>query len=249
VSESSAAHELAVPPLAATGSEGETWWRAMIGRLLVVWPLKVIGTPLFVGLFFVAYFWILRHPAHPLVLMPVTGLDRLIGFQIAALPVYLTLWLYVSLPPALLAGLRELVTYGVVVAVMCFFALACFVLWPTAVPPSLLDDRSGAGIGLVAGIDASGNACPSLHVAAALFSGVWLDRLFGRIGAPALLRFLNGLWCAGIIYSTMATKQHVVYDVLGGLVLGALMAAASFYVPALSEYRARRVPRAAGGEP
>jgi len=36
---------------------------------------------------------------------------------------------------------------------------------------------------------------------------------------------LNWAWCAGILYSTVATRQHVVLDVLAGAVLGALVAA------------------------
>ena len=41
--------------------------------------------------------------------MPVIWLDRLIGFQPQALPIYLSMWVYVSLPPALLSTRRELV--------------------------------------------------------------------------------------------------------------------------------------------
>jgi membrane-associated phospholipid phosphatase len=35
---------------------------------------------------------------------------------------------------------------------------------------------------------------------------------------------LNWAWCIGIVYSTVATRQHVVVDVLAGLVLGGLFA-------------------------
>ena len=35
---------------------------------------------------------------------------------------------------------------------------------------------------------------------------------------------INGGWCAGIVYSTLAVRQHVAVDVLAGLALGVLAA-------------------------
>jgi len=73
-------------------------------------------------------------------------------------------------------------------------------------------------------IDLNGNACPSLHVSFAIFSGVWLDSILREIRAPGLVRLLNWLWCAGIVYSTLATRQHVALDVYAGTVLGVVVA-------------------------
>lgn len=36
---------------------------------------------LFISLFFIAYFYLLKQPAYPTSMMPLTFLDRLIGFQ------------------------------------------------------------------------------------------------------------------------------------------------------------------------
>jgi len=38
---------------------------------------------------------------------------------------------------------------------------------------------------------------------------------------------LNWAWCTGIVYSALATRQHVAVDVLAGLVLGVLAACLS----------------------
>ena len=73
-------------------------------------------------------------------------------------------------------------------------------------------------------MDASGNACPSLHVATAIFSGLWLHHLLRHFGAPTWILLFNWLWCIGIIYSTLATRQHVAVDVSAGLVLGGMAA-------------------------
>jgi membrane-associated phospholipid phosphatase len=75
-------------------------------------------------------------------------------------------------------------------------------------------------VGFLKNVDAAGNAFPSLHVATAIFSGIWLDHLLRRFGAPLWSRLFNWMWCIGIIYSTLATRQHVAVDVWGGLVLG-----------------------------
>jgi membrane-associated phospholipid phosphatase len=45
-----------------------------------------------------------------------------------------------------------------------------------------------------------------------------------KMGAGRGLRALNWLWCAGILYSTVATRQHVALDVLAGAALGAAVA-------------------------
>ena len=139
-----------------------------------------------------------------------------------ALPLYISLWVYVSLPPALLATRRELYGYGAAMAATCLVGLIIFYFWPTAAPPADIDWALHPGVDFLKSMDASGNACPSLHVAAALFSGVWLHHLLRRFGGPPWILIFNGLWCIGIIYSTLATRQHVAVDVWGGLVLGGL---------------------------
>ncbi|MGA8259606.1 MAG: phosphatase PAP2 family protein [Arenicellales bacterium] len=186
--------------------------------------LKGIGTMIFIAVFFGAYFYLLKAPAFPTTVMPITFLDQLIGFQPLALPLYVSLWVYVSLPPALLATRRELYFYGTALAVPCLIGLTVFYFWPTAVPAANIDWARYPEMSFLKDMDASGNACPSLHVTTAVFSGVWLHHLLRRLEAPRSILVFNLLWGAGIVYSTVATRQHVVVDVLAGIVLGALAA-------------------------
>jgi len=55
-----------------------------------------------------------------------------------------------------------------------------------------------------------------------------------RFRAPLWIHLVNWAWCIGIIYSTLAVRQHVVVDVAGGLALGGLAAWLSLrrHVPA-----------------
>jgi membrane-associated phospholipid phosphatase len=59
-----------------------------------------------------------------------------------------------------------------------------------------------------------------MHVAAAVFSAFWLDFMLKSLGFRRVLCWAMGFWCVLIVYSTMATKQHVFLDVIAGLVLG-----------------------------
>ena len=188
--------------------------------------LKTLGITAFMWVFFLAYFYLLRHPARPVQEMPLTALDRALPFQPAAFVAYASLWVYVGIPPGLMLSLREVLVYGLWMGSLCLVGLGCFYLWPTAVPLHVYA-AGGAGQGgmaLLQGVDAAGNACPSLHVATATFTAAWVHRLMRLTGAPAPMVALNGLWLALIVYSTLAIKQHVLLDALAGALLAALFA-------------------------
>ena len=186
----------------------------------------MIGTALGMAAFFVAYFWVLRHPLHSPTIIPLTAVDRLVDFRPGALPLYFSLWVYVPLAPALLSGRREFMAYGLAVVGLSLIGLGIFLVWPTAVPPSGIDWSQHPAIAFLKSVDASGNACPSLHVAFAVFTAFWLERQWRQMGSGRLVRALSGLWCLAILYSTVATRQHVFLDVLAGAALGAVIAVA-----------------------
>jgi membrane-associated phospholipid phosphatase len=215
------------------GPARPAWQRELSYRMRKLLLLKLIGISAFVWLFFVGYFYLLGHPSGPVTEMPLTALDRLIGFQPLAFGVYVSLWLYVGVAPGLMRDLRELLVYGLWMSALCATGLGIFYLWPTSVPP----DAANASIALLQGLDAAGNACPSMHVATAVFSMVWVDHVLRKIGAPAPLRALNAGWFVAIAYSTLAIKQHVVLDVLAGALLGGAFALVSLW-PARAARRA-----------
>lgn len=203
-----------------TDATRPAWFAAIIARSRKLFWLKLLGTTLFTWAFFVGYFHVLRNPAHDVTPMPLTELDGLVEFAPSALLAYVSLWFYVGVPPGLLVSFRELVHYGLWIGGLCIAGLACFYFWPTSVPPHGIELVDFPGFGLLRGIDASANACPSMHVATATFSAIWLDCLLREIGMRVPARFLNGCWFALIVYSTLAIKQHVVLDVIAGLALG-----------------------------
>jgi hypothetical protein len=210
----------------ATGAEAPgaalMAWRRVGARIGTLFWIKAVGTTAFMWLFFIAYFHLLRHPAQAPVVMPLTAIDRWVPFQPWALWPYISLWFYVALPPSLMASFRSLLGYGVWIGALCLAGLACFYFWPTTVPRQVLPTQGLAGFDLLHGVDAAGNACPSLHVAAATFSACWLHRLLRTLDLPAWLRVANVVWYALIVWSTLATRQHVWWDVLAGVALALL---------------------------
>jgi membrane-associated phospholipid phosphatase len=204
---------------------GGNWLRQAGLRLRTLWVPKVAGTILSMPVFFVVYFWLLNHPLFPVTTIPCTAVDRMIGFWPEALPLYVSLWLYIVLPPAFLKNRRELVSYGLAAIGLSVIGFGIFLFWPTTVPKFEIDWSQHPAFAFLKKVDASGNACPSLHVAYAVFTAIWSRRLLREMGAGRLVRALNWLWCLGILYSTIALRQHVALDVLAGAALGAMVAA------------------------
>ena len=200
------------------------WYRQIATAVSQHMLLKAIGTPLFIGVFFAAYFYVLKTPAYPITIMPQIWLDQVIRFRPQAMWLYVSLWVYVSLPPAFLSTRRELLRYSLAITTTCLIGLMVFYFWPTAVPIVDIDWSQYPGVDFLKNVDAAGNAFPSLHVATAFFSGLWLHHLLRRFGAPRWSQLLNWMWCIGILYSTLATRQHVAVDVWGGMVLGGVVA-------------------------
>jgi len=209
----------------ASKNDRRSWRSELLRRLRTLWRLKLTVTTMAITTFLMAYFWVLAHPFFPITVMPLTALDRAIGLRPETLPVYLSLWVYVSLVPALLRSGRELASYGAATLAMSLIGLGIFIVWPTAVPASEIDWSQYPSMSFLKNLDLTGNACPSLHVAFAVFTAIWLERLLREMGTGRALRAFSWLWCAGILYSTVATLQHVVLDVLGGVVLGSIVAA------------------------
>jgi membrane-associated phospholipid phosphatase len=208
-------------PAPAGSIRPATWAGEMGCRMRHHLLLKTLGITAFMWLFFLAYFYLLRHPARPVTVMPLTWLDRAIPYQPGALAAYVSLWLYVGVPAGLALTLREAANYGLWAGGLCLTGLAIFYVWPSAVPlPDITPDlaRDPAFV-LLQGVDAGGNACPSLHVATATLAAFWLHRLLRVTAAPRTVLVLNWFWLALIVHATVAIRQHVVLDVLAGALL------------------------------
>lgn len=207
------------------GAENRSAWaQALWNGLKAHFGLKMLAGWLIAGGFFAAYFLLLRFPLFPVTLMPVTALDQWIAFWPGALWLYVSLWLYVALAPGLLTDRRELLNYYLGMLALSVAGMAVFLLWPSASPRADVDWHSYPPFGPVIAADDAGNALPSLHAAFAVYSAIWLDRLLRRADAPGWPRLVSAAWALGILYSTLATRQHVAVDIYAGSALGWLAA-------------------------
>jgi membrane-associated phospholipid phosphatase len=155
--------------------------------------------------------------------MPLTWLDTNIPHLAAAFWIYASLWVYTALPVALQPNFGQLAYYGVAIMTLCVAGLALFYFWPSVVPEAY-QTLGGQRAEILQGLDAPGNACPSLHVASAVFSALWLRVQLKALGARDWIQWLNMTWCIAIVYSTLATRQHVFLDAVAGTILGGVWA-------------------------
>jgi PAP2 superfamily len=133
-----------------------------------------------------------------------------------------TIWVYfsqfvllvVALTTARDDGLRTLGFYAMLLATL--LAAAVFAAWPTQVERAAAPSAGISGLAWAAlhASDTPANCFPSLHVALAALSGALLWRRGWRIAAV--------LWPFAIAVSTLTTKQHVAWDIPGGLALAAI---------------------------
>jgi membrane-associated phospholipid phosphatase len=209
----------------APGSEG-TWTAQLARRVRGHFLLTFIGTSASIFVFFLGYFYVQQNPLFEAVVMPTTALDEWIPFQPVALIAYLSLWIYVGAGPGLQATRAEIWSYWRWAGALCIAGLAIFYFFPTQVADSGVESSS-IFFRTLQQVDESGNACPSMHVAFAVFTGVRVDDVLRYVRSPRFMRLLNVGCCVLICYSTLAVKQHVVLDVAAGAVLGALFAVLS----------------------
>ena len=203
----------------------DTRWTAKLWlRVRRLFLVKLFGITAVITLFFIGYFHVLRHPVHAVTTMPLTALDALVPFQPWTLAAYLSLWFYVGLAPGLQLTVAQLRVYAFWSISLCLTGLGIFYFWPTAVPPVELAGPHSGAFQMLRGMDASGNACPSMHVAFAVFTAVWLAQVLKAARVPVALHAANIVWLLAICWSTVAIRQHVVLDVVAGALLGGAFA-------------------------
>jgi membrane-associated phospholipid phosphatase len=190
--------------------------------------LTLILITFLTGLFFIGYFYVQMHPANAPIMMPLTALDQMIPFQPQALLAYVSLWIYIGAGPGLQRTFGELAVYGLWMCALCIVGLGIFYFWPTQVPSLTLDATDFPGLAVLHRVDKTSNACPSMHVAVAIFTAVRVEEVLRSTRSPLLLRLLNAAWFFVIAYSTLAIKQHVALDVAAGALLGLI-----FVLPSL----------------
>jgi len=206
----------------APTSDRRLWLAELRLRVVTCWRWKAVGTPIGIAGFFWLYFGVMQRPLFggPPQPMPLLAADHWIGVHGWAVLPYASLWLQVSLVPALMADRAALLAYARSALLLALAGLVVFWVWPTTVAPDPARWADAPLLAFLKSADGGGNAFPSLHVAFAVHSAGHLGMVLRSIGAPRLLRAVNVGWAVLIAWSALATQQHVLLDVLAGLLLG-----------------------------
>ncbi|MCA3176325.1 MAG: phosphatase PAP2 family protein [Burkholderiales bacterium] len=149
------------------------------------------------------------------VTVPTLWLDTLIPF------IPLAVWVYLSQFALLFCAIwyapntmtRSIAFYSMLLASAS--AALIFIAFPTILPRYPVEDYGATALlwqGLYA-VDVPSNCFPSLHAALAVIA------VFPLYRRGDIFKIVAPLWALAIMFAAMATKQHVVLDILGGLVL------------------------------
>lgn len=192
----------------------------MLRAFLAHWRLKLLLTIVFNACFWAGYEVLGRHAFFPPQSIPLTGLDHAIPFQPSPWGwVYLSQFSFTSLLPWFLPTREEILRCTAGLGVMSLLCFAVFFFYPVPPPSRPVSPDQPLSMAIIAAYDGLYTCFPSLHAAFLLYMGALAWRLYRRAFRPAGW-VLCGLWGLGILYSTIATRQHYAWDLAAGLAVG-----------------------------
>jgi membrane-associated phospholipid phosphatase len=215
---------------------------ALRDRLRSQWPLKVFLLITLPTVATAAYMAIQRTIVFPVRSVPLTWFDRAIPFQPGWVWVYLSLYLLNPIGPLLTRSRADVLRYARGIVFLFVSGIACFALLPVAGPRPVNAHGPWLYERLIT-VDRIYNSFPSLHAACAAYSVLFARYASRDSSRPALRNVLLAFawaWAALILYSTIATRQHFVIDLLPGILLAWLtmrLIVAKSLVEARSEQR------------
>jgi membrane-associated phospholipid phosphatase len=172
-------------------------------------------------LFWAGYGILGRSAVFPIRAVPLTPLDEAVAFTPEPWGwIYFSAYIYSAVLPWLLTSREHIRRYAAGIACMALISFTIYFFFPTPSPrPS--DVGESLPMQLIANLDGPYNAFPSLHAGFILFMGLLAWRMFGRI-APRFTLACAIPWGTAVFYSTLATKQHYVLDLIAGALIGIL---------------------------
>lgn len=143
------------------------------------------------------------------------------------IPVYLgSVWVYLTLYPLLgwtglgverSVYLRYLLTIGWVT----LFSHMVFLFFPSGVSRDVLENLDKPQIyEWLAFLDQPRNAFPSLHASLSIIAGIAIS---SSARYNIAVKALTWLWVLAIFWSTIALRQHYVWDLLSGTILAVVV--------------------------
>ncbi len=188
----------------------------------VDWKYKLRLFVLYAIAYSIFYVYPNFNPLFPPRYLPLTPIDEWMPFLPWAFLVYLSDYILALIPILFIRSRPEFDAFARTVFSVLIVCGLFFYFFPTAYArpdyPEVSNPILGFLMSLVAVADAPTNCFPSMHVATTTVA-TWATRIWGR-KVFALFVF----WAILICWSTLATKQHYFWDILGGLSVGVVVA-------------------------
>jgi membrane-associated phospholipid phosphatase len=188
-------------------------------RVTKCWRLKALLAVTVAFTFCVPYFLVGNFPVMPVHALPLTRIDRAIGFH----PYewvwdYQSEYLLVNAIPWLATRREELLRYVRGFALLSLTSFVVFLLFPIVSPKPVVSNPAGM-YWLLQCYDVPYNSLPSLHAGMIVYTLAFGNRVVGReVGYR--LKWFFVIWAVLILYATLATKEHYVVDIVAGTLLG-----------------------------
>jgi len=189
-------------------------------RILSQWKLKLFLTLTISLAHWSIYFGLERLTFFPKTLIPSGPIDHLIPFSPNLAIAYASLNFLVPVAPVLMVSSKQLIRFsiGLISVLLCGYLV--FFFFPTTCPRPPLEAGTNSLYRWIVKIDYPLNAFPSLHAAIAVYAALGCNRIMNSIRHHRAFIATIWIWTAVILYTTLATKQHVFADVFAGVFLG-----------------------------
>ena len=188
-------------------------------RLRSELPLKLALLVILNLLVYGPYIWLQHHAYFRTTIVPISAVDRLVPFSSVMVWPYLSIDLQMPVGPFLMYRRADLLRYSGGILLISLVADIIFIFWPTACPRPAGAETTGL-YGLIVAVDGPSHALPSLHAAFAVYSAACGVRAFCELGLHPVWRLALWVWAILILYATLATKQHMLVDIIAGSALG-----------------------------
>ena len=153
--------------------------------------------------------------------LPLSWLDRSIGFQPDWVYIYLSLYLFLPIAPWLAVRRADLIRYIHGFLWLIGISFIVFLFFP--VEAARPDGASADGMyAFLIRYEGKLNAFPSLHAGLMMYTALFGYSVLRGVLSPSWGRaaILGAvIWGAGILYATIATKQHYAIDLPAGMFL------------------------------
>lgn len=167
-----------------------------------------------------------RWPLFPALPAPTLGIDQWVPFQPAWALIYQSVFIVYTLAFWLPRDIDAVKRYARNLIAVYVVGAVIFWLYPT-LSPRPDHAESSLHYWLISAVDGPRNAFPSLHAAMGLLAAVTLSGHLKACRVSPWWRVALALWWVALLYSTLATRQHRLLDLLAGICLALISFALS----------------------